>query len=267
MYKKAGTGYILCITDATHRVKTDKGIQLVSFDPLQYALNNATCHQIPVDMGMIPIDQIDPGSPGYGPALISPESELEPSSDIYAIGGVYQYKFVSDIEPEVEIGDRVYFKPRTLNNRANFIVALKNGKGQPDKYIYKCPYENIFCAVRDKKIIMIGSWVLVEPIVEDWDDILIKTYYDIKDSDGNKIERPKKEWIQKKVMPEVDKLRGYVRHIGKPLKGDDCDVEVNDLVVFRRQAGTHYQKIGGVNYLVIKQNQILAKLLQNVKVA
>jgi co-chaperonin GroES (HSP10) len=273
-YSRAGTGYVLVITDAMYKVESGaKGVDGkpiiidIIFNPIEYVLNNAVVHQLPVELGNSPISQRPVGSPGYGPLRRTEQEDV--SFDLYAIGGVYQYKYVSDIAPEVEIGDKIYFKKRTLNSIQNQMGILKDETGKPQKYIYKVPYENIFCAVKkDGRIVPIGSWTLVTPIMEDWTDAFRKTYYPYKDKFGGAIERPQKEWIKLKAAPEHDNQRGVVAHIGTPLKGEPCDIKQGMMVLFRKMQKVFLHKIEGKDYIVLSQDQIIAQILdQKAKVA
>lgn len=273
MYRKSGIGYCLVVAEATHKAGTGrKGVDGkeiiidIAFDPMRYALNYATVQQIPVEMGNKITVQKYPGPPGYGPIRRPPWLESNISSDLYSIGGVYEYKRVCDIVPDVQIGDKVYFKPRTLNNRRNFMGVLKDKDGKPAKYLYKVPYENILCTVRDGKITMIGGWVLLEPLYEDWDDILVPVYYPYTDPTGQKIPRPKSEWIRRKVAPEHENQRAIVAHIGPPLIGEPCDIEAGDRVCFRKQQTTFFQTIEGKRYIVLTQDHLLCKLIADVKI-
>lgn len=274
MYRKSGTGYVLVVCEATHKAGTGRmgidGKEIIidiAFNPMQYAFNHAVVHQLPFEMGNMPIMQVPCGAPGYG-SINTPKGSMEyPSTDIYTIGGVYKYKYISDIVPEVQIGDKIYFKPRTLNNARNLMGTLKDENGKAQKYIYKVPYENIFCAVRDGKIIMIGGWVLLEPMMEDFEDILIPTYHQyLRDEKGNPLLLPKEQWRKKKQAPEHDNLRGKVAHIGNPLKGEPCDIQAGATVIFRRQIKTFFQVIEGERYIILSQDQIMAELLHDVKV-
>ena len=273
MYSLSGSGYVLVKTKATHEMGTGvKGVdgkELVvdiAYNPMHYALNYADVYQLPFEMGNSMIAQIPCGPPGYGPIRMPHGSEESPSMDIYAIGGVYKYKYVKDIEPDVQHGDRIYFKPRTLNSRANHLGTIKDDKGNPKEYIYKVHYENIFCAVRNKKVIMIGGWVFLEPIWKDWKDLLIPTFYPYKDKDGNPIRRPKSEWMQKKVVPAHDNQRASIAHIGKPLKGDACDFKPGMRIVFRQQVKVFFQTVEGKKYIVLPQDQLLGELLEDVQI-
>lgn len=274
MYRKSGTGYVLVVVKSTHNVNTGrKGVDGkdividIAFRPMEYALNSAVVYQLPFEMGTHAISQVPCGIPGYGPIRFPSRADYSPSSEIYAIGGVYSYKLVSDIEPEVEIGDKIYFKPRTLNNRKNYLGELKSEDGKDNKYIYKVPYENIFCTVRNGVINPIGAWLMIEPMWEDWGTILKPTYYaDIKDEHGNPIPRPKKEWIQVKQAPEHDNMRGRVAHVGKPLVGEFCDIKKGMNILFRKQVKPFFQVIEGEKYIILPQDAVLAELKENVKV-
>ncbi len=273
MYSRSGQGAVLVVTDAVYKADTGrKGIDGkeiiidIAYHPMRYAMNFAEAYQLPFAMGSAPIAQVPIGMPGYGPVNIPRDASEYPSTDLYAIGGVYKYKYVSDISPDVEVGDRIYFKPRTLNNAKNYMGALLNEKGKPAKYIYQVPYENIFCRVHFGKIQMIGGWVLLEPIYEDWNDILVPTYFPLNQTLGRKVERPKSQWIQKKVSPDVDNQRGIIAHIGKPLKGETCDLYEGMRVVFRKQEKVFFQHIEGKKYIVISQDMILGELLADIKV-
>jgi hypothetical protein len=271
MYRKSGTGYVLVITDTVYNVNTGKkganGMDIivdVAFNPMEYAFNHADVYQLPIDMGRTMIMQVPCGVPGYGP-INMPSVDLHEgvSNDLYAIGGVYKYKYSSDIEPDVQIGDRIYFKPRTLNNKANLMGTLKDENGKPLKYIYKVPYENIFCAVRDGNINMIGAWTLLDPIIESWESILKPTYYPYKNQLGEPIERPKKEWIQTKVAPQHDNQVAKIAHIGKPLKGDYCDFESGMKVIYRKQVKTFFQNVEGKKYIVLGQDQLMCEVISD----
>lgn len=190
-----------------------------------------------------------------------------------------KFKKLSDIEPEVEIGDKIYFH---FNTVALKNMMLEEGEHPNKTYYFKVRYDQVICAVREsmtigvipdtfkadggrtvktthKRIIPIGSYTLVEPDYETWDDILIPTYTDLVDEQGKKIPKPKDKWIQTKVMPKYHELKGYVRHVGTPLKGDECQVNEGDHIIYRKNADWTV-KIEGKDYFVIRQRHILGVL-------
>lgn len=268
MYSKAGIGYILVIAEATHQVDTGrKGvdgkpiIMDIGWNPLQYALNYAQVYQLPIAMGDRFIGQEPAGHPPYGPYRADPDSHI--SGDLYTVsGGIHTFHKVSDIEPVVQKGDKVYIKPRTLNNSANYMGTLKSQDGKSRHFIYRVPYENIFCRVDPQtgKIEMVGNWALVSPIYEDWDDILIKTYTPFRDKNGNRIAKPKDQWIQKKKFPEHDIQRGVLAHVARSWRGKPFDITPGSVVAFKAQVKPFIQTIEGQQYIVMYQDTILGQI-------
>jgi hypothetical protein len=196
-----------------------------------------------------------------------------------------RFKKLCDVESELEIGDKIYFhfNTITMNN------LVKEEGVHPDKTFYfRVRYDSIICAVRGqnhvtsiadtfssngsrpiktthKSIIPIGSYVLVEPDWETMEDILLPVYSSIKDENGNPIPLPKEKWIQTKVAPGYRDLKGTVRHVGSPLKGDTCEVKEGDQIIFRKNADW-LVKIEGVDYFAIRQRHIMGKILQEDKI-
>ena len=111
-----------------------------------------------------------------------------------------------------------------------------------------------------KEIDMIGSYVFVEPDMETWDDISIPVPIRNKDGkvmthpDGRVMMKPKDQWIVTKVMPETRYLRGWVKHVGKPLIGDSLELEPGMYVHFRRMADTYIRFEGENLYRMIQRN-------------
>lgn len=272
MYKKIGSGYVMVETPNTHIVESGvKGVngkEIVFdllFDPIAHVRTSATVINVPFDMPNTPIAQVSVGSPGYGPLRRTEQDEF--SFDLYAVGGVYNYKFVSDIHPDVEVGDKIYFKKRTLNSPMNRLGVLKTPDGQIAKYLYKVPYENIFCAVKKNgTIIPIGGWTLLIPHYGDWIEKQVPVYSNMVDKFGARIPLPKSKWRTVKIAPEAESMRGHVASIGTPLKGDPCDIKAGMSVLFRRQQKVFLHKIEGNDYIVLPQDQILAQLKKDVKV-
>jgi co-chaperonin GroES (HSP10) len=112
--------------------------------------------------------------------------------------------------------------------------------------------------VREEKIIPIGGYVLIEPDLESWDDILKPVRSTIKDKDGNFILKPKDQWLQTKVRPDRKYLTGFVRHIGAPLKGDVNELEIGQKIYYRKHADW-VQNIEGKEYYAIRQRHIVGK--------
>jgi co-chaperonin GroES (HSP10) len=108
---------------------------------------------------------------------------------------------------------------------------------------------------------MIGSHVLIDPIMESWDEILHPTYYDIKDKFGAKIPRPKSEWLQIKTAPAKKDRQGIIKHIGSPLRGEKCHLAQGDKILFKPNM-RNLIKIEDKNYFVMRQDQIVCKVIE-----
>jgi hypothetical protein len=228
------------------------------FNPWLHVRRYGEVVQIPQRLGKMPIAlQVPQGIPQY--------YENAP----------YTFKMLDDIEPEVREGDRLYFHHNTVNLRN---LIREEGEYPNRTYYFRVRYDQIMCVVREvgksevdeslsagdpedtkyKVIIPIGSWTLIVPDYESWDDILVKTYSHLIDKEGNKILKPKDEWIQKKSAPGYKFLKGYVRHIGSPFRGDLCYNEEGDQILYQRNADYSIE-VEGNSYFAIRQRHIMGK--------
>lgn len=165
------------------------------------------------------------------------------------------FRKMSDITPTIEIGDSVYFHYGVLGEEANeMMVAILNGDP-----VYRVRYDRIW-ARKDKngKIEGVGSNVLVEPITESWEDIKLKTYTELKDTEGNFIPRPEEEWLYMKVAPETNKLEGIVKYSGENFK-EYHPVEEGRKVIFVKNADFQI-KIEEEQLFVMKAHNIMCYL-------
>jgi len=113
-------------------------------------------------------------------------------------------------------------------------------------------YELDSCSHYRKKVVMIGSWVFVEPDKETWDDISIpipETLNGVQlvNSDGTPRMKPKEQWLVTKVAPDYRYLMGWVRFIGSPLKGCKCELSDGMYVMYRPNTDTSIE-FEGVEY-------------------
>ena len=174
----------------------------------------------------------------------------------------------ADIAREVEIGDMIYFSWTALSKESNFV------RKEDGYQIWKIDYPNIYCSFRSNLkwyhnflrnfgfyeerpntlTIMIGSWTFIDP---EWQDILMKTYYPIELTAGVKKLRPKKEWIQTKVEPTSEEMKGCVSHVGSPLKGKECYIKPGDHVYFMKGSKIRIE-VEGKKYYVMRQHRIIA---------
>jgi hypothetical protein len=115
-----------------------------------------------------------------------------------------------------------------------------------------------------KKVTMIGSWVFVEPDTETWDDIAMPTPETLNgkpvlDAKGKVKLKPKEEWIQIKSAPTNRYLQGWVRFLGKPLKGDDDITYVGAYVIFKPNTDARIN-FEGKEYFRMLQRNLLGEI-------
>lgn len=240
------------------------GKQLVfdpGFQPWLHVRTYGEVVSVPAHLSAVPMPLQEPvGTPSY--------HERAP----------IKFKHMRDIEPEVEVGDKVYFHFNTISMQN---LVKEEGKHPDRTYYFKVRYDQVICAIKKsytngtisdtfssngarpikvshKEIVPIASYVLVEPDYETLDDILIPVYSSLKDKEGKPIPLPKEKWIQSKVAPGYKDLKGTVRHVGAALKGDVCEIEVGDKILFRKNADW-LLSIESEKYFVIRQRHILGK--------
>lgn len=269
---KAFADYVVFKTDTmfdSHTHYSGENGSKITFDPsFQPHLHVRTYGEVvevPLRLGRIPLPmQIERGLPAY--------HDYTP----------YDFKYLSDIEPEVKVGDRIYFHFNTIN-LGNLI---KEEGTHPNKTFYfRVRYDNILAAVREipkaevdealwdkdsdqthyKVIIPIGSWTLIQPDWESYDDILVPTYSHLKDKFGKPILKPKEQWIQKKQAPGYRHLTGFVIHVGSPLQGDNCEVVPGQKVWYRKNHDW-LNRIEGEDYFTIRQRHIIGRLAPEEKI-
>ena len=133
------------------------------------------------------------------------------------------------IKKELLIGDLVYF---------NYLTVDKENLVTGERDVYLVDLEECFCYVRGGNLTAISNHVLIEPFM-------------IEDKIGSiYVGVPKKS--------ETD---GYVRHIGEPLKGEDeLGLNSGDLVRFHER-NSFLNKIEGVEYYVMKQQDLLGQII------
>ena len=194
--------------------------------------------------------------------------------------------YLDELPITAEAGDKVYFHHNAIMAAMKDRKCILKEEKQPDgktEYWIKVLYSDIFCSVREGLIIPSGTWTLIEPDMESWDDILVPIIETDKDGqpvmqyekkmgeDGimKTISRPKflpkEKWIQKKVRPDRKLLKGFVRFVGEPLKGEPADIKSGDHIMYRTHADFEV-KIEGKTYLLIKQRYIEAFLRKKEKV-
>lgn len=263
-FKRAGVGFVLIKTDSIReqRVNITGENNKVLFTDVTYLPQQSTrvygtvvC--LPVAMGMNVLSMEHAGIPGYGAIRKYANDDMDNAHPaFYKIGGTTKYKFGYDIYPEVQEGDLIYFKWPVLNNKQNLMASTRT---EPKEFLFKVPYDMIICVVRDGKIIPVGSHILVDPEVETFEEILSPTYYPTPGPNGEKVERPKKDWIMKKAFPQGKERQGTVKHVGRPLRGQVSELKPDMKVLLKLNLKNLYT-IEGNKYIVIRQDKILAKI-------
>jgi co-chaperonin GroES (HSP10) len=138
---------------------------------------------------------------------------------------------VADIAKNTDIQrfDRVYFDYLCTSDQ-NY---LGDHQGSP---MYRIDVDKIFAAIRKGDIIMQAGWTLVEPDMEDWEDI--------KTPSG----------IYKKPSPEAKHLLGFVRHM-QPR----TDLSIGDRIVYINDADAPL-KVEGKDFYCMHRSEILCRI-------
>lgn len=242
----AWANFVVFKTDTLHNEGTPfKGVgdkQIVidsSFDPQRHVRTYGEVVSVPKHLDRFPISQKHKGLPAYhdSPA--------------------FSFKYLSDIAQEIKVGDRIYFHFNTIRPDNLIKTEVEDSK---KVYYFKVKYDQILCTVRDGVIIPIGSYTLIEPDMETWEDISVPTYSNIKGKDGKPMLKPKEQWLVKKVAPGAKYLLGFVRHVGTPLKGTECDVQAGDRIIYRRMADWR-NIVEGKEYYAILHRHIVGKFV------
>lgn len=263
-WTKGGVGYVLVKTDSIIDDELDDtgldGRPLVTdttYNRQKRMRIWGTVIQLPVDMGNTIISSIPTGYPTYGVSKVFKDHDMDNASPaLYTIGGVNKYKFMRDIKQEIQVNDKIYFKWRGYYTKHN-CIAVSSDKSM---YIYKIPYDFIFCAVRNGEIIPIGSHVLIEPELENLEETLMPTYFPFNDENGKPVAKPKSEWIATKMFPENKDRQGVVAHVGSPMIGEECHLKAGDKIIYKNSI-KNLIPIEGKKFIVLRQDRIHAKIL------
>lgn len=257
-YTRGGVGSLLVQMSAVYKTGTGikglNGQELVLGDEgyakEKHANTSGVVIQIPVSYGKHPIGSSRSGFPAYGASRL-PEADVV-IKDVFYARPNNKIKFRNDIEPEIQVGDKVYCPWTAVFDKRNLIAKGADGKS----FIFKVAVDLVYAVVRAGKIIPIGSHVLIDPVFESWESILRPTYYDFKDKFGKPMERPKSEWLQVKTAPKQIDRQGIIKHIGSPLKGETCQLKPSMKVLYKPNL-KNLLEIEGEKYFIMRQDQIL----------
>lgn len=157
--------------------------------------------------------------------------------------GLYE---CSDIFPEIEAGDTVYFHYNSIGPESRMLVEYSA------PLTYSIPYSMIFCAVRNGQIIPIGGRVLCEKHYDAdvvWEEV-----------NGHSIPvRMNKIGIITEMNVKHSPHKAILKFIGNPLRGQQKkDVQPGDMVYYEKDADFE-NTIEGREYLVMTQENLIAK--------
>lgn len=133
------------------------------------------------------------------------------------------------IKQELQVGDLAYFNYLTVD-KENLVTGEKN--------VYLVDLEECFCFVRSGSVTAISNHVLIEP-----------------------------HMIEEKIgsiyvgVPKKSEEEGYVRFISTPLKGKDELGLVNGDKVRFHERNAFLNKIEDVEYYVMRQDDLLGKVI------
>lgn len=220
-----------------------------SFEPNKFLKTSGTVIKLPISLSNFPISARHNGFPAYGAARNKLGLPINPT--LYSKKMSSIFSFMSQIQQDVQINDTIFFSWMALSNKFNVLHHNRND----NSFTCRIPYDLIYAASRNNSIIPIGSYVLIKPILELWDDLYIKTFSKIKDLNGNYIPLPKDKWIITKSSPSHKQQQGVVAHIGNNLINTKSPIKPNDKVLFK-PSFKNYTNINESNLFCIKTNDI-----------
>lgn len=145
---------------------------------------------------------------------------------------------------ETQIGDRIYFNYAIPEAGDEFYE--ENGK----RYM-RVPLWAIYCAVREGRIIPIGSHVLTKAIYEEHEEVVV---------DGKTIRARVTNGLVTGIDVTHDKRFTRIAHIGTPLKGGvDLGLKGGEKVMMESNCDNELE-IEGHKYFVMKQENILCTI-------
>ena len=153
--------------------------------------------------------------------------------------------------------DFTWYYEKHMNRMEVPLSVNDDDEEQNAKHEVRYEYQG---SIYKKNITMIGSWTLVKPDEETWEDISepvmeMEFGLPVIDPITQKVKfKPKSEWILKKMMPTNKYLFGTVQHVGKPLNGDILEVEPGLYVMYRPSTDTEVEIEGDTYHRMIQSN-------------
>lgn len=143
--------------------------------------------------------------------------------------GIVKYaptKLTSKLPVEIKKGDRVFFQ--------HFICDAENRVQINDEILYHGSYESLYCKIVDDKIIMLGDYNFIEPVMEDEKSSTI---------------------ITPDMAKKKSDKKGIVRHTN--IRLEEQGVKIGDIVLFQKNAD-YCIAVEGKPYFVIDNKHIVA---------
>ena len=151
----------------------------------------------------------------------------------------YYKKFVKDVE--LKVGDKIYFHHSVVQN---------NQKHKPERYhieestgdrLYICPYELIYCVVRDGVIIPLEDFIFCSEVKETKEELINPKFFQKEVFESKQIPILSKkleqvamvEVINKRVSKEIDVKKGDKIFI---MKDSDYGIRIEGIDYFRIMA-------------------------------
>jgi len=139
---------------------------------------------------------------------------------------------------ELQSGEKVYFHHFVCDERINKLISVASDSNITKEKIYQAYIDQVYCVIRDEKIIMLQDYVFVEPIYEDDSQYVT--------SSG----------IYLKAEKEVMKEKGIVRHINK--FSEDLGIKVGQKVIFQKSCN-YEMEVEGKKYYRMRNENIVAE--------
>lgn len=139
-----------------------------------------------------------------------------------------------DLQP----GEKVYFHHFVIDEKISKLISRSSNVSLTEEKVYQAYIDQVYCVIRDEKIVMLQDYVFVEPVYED-------------DS-----EHVTSSGIYLKPEKEVLKEKGIVRHINK--FSEDLGIKVGQKVIFQKSCD-YEMEVEGKKYYRMKNENIVAE--------
>lgn len=214
---------------------------------LTYDLKQSSPNSVIVEVGAALDDTVQ-----YGSLTIHIDPEFKPTEHarIYGVvkavprGRCFNEEGV-EIEPEVRVGDKIYFHYLTTSDETNRIYGN----------YYRVPYYWIFCAVRNEYIVPVGGWSLCEQITEEEE-----SFNEVQVGNQKISAILSASGLVTGIQKKKSERYARLAHIGKPLIGRNVlEINIGEEVIINKNS--HFKnKIEGKEYYTVRQDDLLGRV-------